>query len=177
MRIFFIVFLFFSSLFMQAQSAAEVYIARFDTLAIEVLNKYGIPASIILGIALVESAAGTSKLCRVNHNHFGVKGRVKSKKTKSGYTYTYRSFDTDEDSYLFIGELISRRKYYQTLIGNMNYMKWLKAIKASGYARSPSWIPHIDQMIKRYNLVRFDKMAPFPFLPAPHPTGIVIKLE
>ena len=83
MRFFFIVIFFIATFSLRAQSAAEVYIARYDSLALEVLNKYGIPASIILGIALVESAAGTSKLCRVNHNHFGVKGRVKSKKTKS----------------------------------------------------------------------------------------------
>ncbi len=177
MRIFFIVSFLFSTVFLQAQSTAEVYIAKFDTLAIEVLNKYGIPASIILGIALVESAAGTSKLCQINHNHFGVKGRVKSKKTKSGYTTSYRSFDTDEDSYLYIGKLISGRKYYPALKGNMDYMKWLKAIKASGYAKSSSWIPHIDQMIKRYNLVRFDTMTPFPFLLAPNTRGIVIKQE
>jgi len=177
MRIFFIVSFLFSTVFLQAQNTAEVYIAKFDTLAIEVLNKYGIPASIILGIALVESAAGTSKLCRINHNHFGVKGRVKSKKTKSGYTTSYRSFDTDEDSYLYIGKLISGRKYYPALKGNMDYMKWLKTIKASGYARSSSWIPHIDQMIKRYNLVRFDTMTPFPFLLAPNTRGIVIKQE
>lgn len=177
MRVFIILFLFFSSFLLRAQSAAEVYIDRYDSLAIEVLNNYGIPASLILGIAMVESAAGTSKLCRVNHNHFGVKGRVKSKKTKSGYTTSYRSFDTDEESYIFIGELISHRKYYPALMGNMDYMKWLKAIKASGYARSPSWITHIDQMIKRYNLVRLDKMAPVPYLPAHSATGIVIKPE
>jgi len=177
MRFFFILFLLLYSICLHAQSAAEVYIARYDSLAIEVLNNYGIPASIILGIALVESAAGTSKLCRINHNHFGVKGRVKSGKTKSGYSTTYRSFDTDEDSYLFIGELISRRKYYPALMGSMNYMSWLKAIKASGYARSPSWIGHIDQFIKRYHLVRFDNMAPFPFLPAHTAAYIDIKLE
>jgi Bax protein len=177
MRFFFIVFLFFSSVFLQAQSAAEVYIARYDSLAIEVLYNYGIPASLVLGIALVESAAGTSKLCRINHNHFGVKGRVKSRKTKSGYSTTYRSFDTDEDSYLFIGELISHRKYYPALMGNMDYMSWLKAIKASGYARSPSWIGHINQIIKRYNLARFDNLDPFPFLPAHTAALIDIKLE
>ena len=82
MRFLLLNLLFFSVLFsLRAQSAAEVYINKYDTLAIEVLNNYQIPASLILGIALQESAAGTSKLCRINHNHFGVKGRVKSSKT------------------------------------------------------------------------------------------------
>jgi len=165
MRILFILFLFLSSFFLQAQSAAEVYIAKYDSLAIEVMSNYGIPASLILGVALHESAAGTSKLCRVKHNHFGVKGRVKSSKTKSGYTTTYRNFATDEDSYLFMGELISHRKYYTGLKGNMDYMKWLKAIKAAGYARSPSWISEVDRTIKQNDLTRFDRQQPAPIIP------------
>ncbi len=81
-----IVFLLFvlSAFYLKAQTAAEAYIADFDSLAVEVLNTYKIPASLVLGIAMHETGAGTSKLCRVNHNHFGMKGRVKSSKTKSG---------------------------------------------------------------------------------------------
>jgi flagellum-specific peptidoglycan hydrolase FlgJ len=39
----------------------------------------------------------------------------------------------------------------------MDYMKWLKAMKAAGYARSTSWVSEVDRMIKRYNLTRFDR--------------------
>ena len=165
MRILLILFLCLSSFFLKAQSASAVYIDKYNSLALEVMNNYGIPASLILGIALQESASGTSKLCRVKHNHFGVKGRIKSTKTKSGYTTSYRSFDTDEDSYLFMGELISHRKYYKGLKDNMDYMKWLKAIKAAGYARSPSWISEVDKMIKRNDLTRFDLQEPTSIIP------------
>ncbi len=148
--------MFFNVLALYAQNAAELYIEKFKPLAIEVSVKYHIPVSLILGIALHESASGTSKICVSKNNHFGVKGRVKSSKTKSGYTTAFRKFETDEASYQHIGELISKRKYYPALKGNLDYLKWLKAIKASGYARSPSWISVIDKTIKRYNLTRFD---------------------
>lgn len=157
---------------LQAQNAAVVYINNYDSLALEVLNNYQIPASLVLGIALQESAAGTSKLCRVNHNHFGVKGRVKSSKTKSGYTTTYRKFDTDEAAYLHFGEMLSKKKYYLTLKGDMDYMKWLKAMKAAKYATSSQWIAHVDKMIKRYGLTRFD--GPFPDPLVPHPAVTII---
>ena len=161
MRLFIVFFLFISGFIgLKAQSAAERYIQKFDTLALEVLYTYDIPASLVLGIALQESGAGTSKLCRVNHNHFGVKGRVKSSKTKSGYTTAYRKFESDEAAYLHFGEMISRKKYYSTLKGNMDYLKWLKAMKAAKYATSSKWISHVDQMVKRYNLTRFDKIIP-----------------
>jgi len=160
MRFLILVFLFFSVLCLQAQSAPEVYIEKFDTLATEVLTSYGIPASLILGIALQESAAGTSKLCRVKHNHFGMKGRVQSSRTRSGYTIAYRKFDSDEASYLHFAETISYKKYYADLKNNMDYMKWLKAMKAAKYATSSKWISHVDKMIKRYDLTRFDLADP-----------------
>lgn len=177
MRFFYLLFLLFSTFYLHAQSAADVYINKFDSLAIEIMNTYQIPASLVLGIALQESAAGTSKLCRINHNHFGVKGRVKSSRTKSGYVTSYRKFDSDEAAYLHIGELISHRKYYTGLKGNMDYMKWLKAIHAAKYATSPTWISHVDKMIKRYELTRFDIFSPFPFLPDPVTPEIIINHE
>jgi flagellum-specific peptidoglycan hydrolase FlgJ len=174
MRFLLITLLFFTAILtLQAQSAGEVYVNKFNYLAIEIMNNYQIPASLIMGIALQESAAGTSKLCRINHNHFGVKGPVKSSKTKSGYITTYRKFDSDEAAYMYIGELISGRKYYTVLKGDMDYMKWLKAIHDARYATSPTWISHVDKMIKRYNLTRFD--TPFPDLLIPYPAHTIIK--
>jgi Bax protein len=167
MRFFIILFLFFDAFYLQAQNAAEVYISKFDSLAVEVMKNYGIPASLVLGIALQESGAGTSKLCRVKHNHFGVKGRVKSSKTKSGYTTAYRKFESDEDAYLNFGEMISRKKYYTVLKGNMNYMKWLKAMKKAGYATASTWASHVDKMIKRYDLTRFDLKVAVPLTANP----------
>jgi len=167
MRVFILIFLLLSTLGVEAQSVAEAYITKFDSLAVEVLNVYGIPASLVLGLAMQESAAGTSKLCKSKHNHFGLKGRVKSSKTKSGYAFHYRTFESDEAAYLHFGEMLSKKKYYPALKGNMDYMKWLKAMKAAKYATSPHWISHVDKMIKRYNLTRFDTSVPFPFLPAP----------
>lgn len=164
MRLLILVFL-FSSFFLQAQTAAETYINKYDSLALEVMNTYGIPASVVLGIALQESAAGTSKLCRTKHNHFGVKSRVRSSKTKSGYTTTYRKFDSDEAAYLHFGEMISAKKYYPKLKGDMDYWKWLKALKAARYASSSQWVSHVDKMIKKYDLTCYDFQATS--LPAP----------
>lgn len=168
MRFLLLNFFIFSMLFsLHAQSAAEAYVNKYDSLAIGIMNTYQIPASLILGIALQESAAGTSKLCRLSHNHFGVKARVKSSKTKSGYKTSYRKFDSDEAAFANIGELISSRKYYTLLKGNMDYLKWLKAIHAAKYATSPTWVSHVDKMIKRYNLTRFDIPLISPLVPFP----------
>jgi len=162
MRLFYFLCFLFPSFCLQAQSTVEMYISKFDSLAIEVFDLYGIPASIVLGVALHESGAATSKLCRVNHNHFGIKGYVRSSKSKSGYVYTYRNFESDEAAYQYFGEMVSKKKYYPGLKGNIDYLKWLKAMKAAHYAMSPHWISRVDQIIKRYNLAHFDSQVPDP---------------
>jgi flagellum-specific peptidoglycan hydrolase FlgJ len=165
MRFLILVFL-FSSFCLQAQTAAEKYICTYDSLALEVMNTYGIPASLVLGIALQESAAGTSKLCRAKHNHFGVKSRVRSSKTKSGYATMYRKFDSDEESYLHFGEMVSAKKYYLKLKGDMDYTKWLKAMKAARYASSSQWVSHVDKMIRKFDLTCYDQPATSLIAPA-----------
>jgi flagellum-specific peptidoglycan hydrolase FlgJ len=160
------------------QSAAARYIDTYDSMAMVIREEYGIPASVVLGIALVESGAGTSKLCRVNHNHFGVRIRERSSKTKSGYANVYKKYSSDIEAYQHFGELVSKKKYYATLEGNMDHLKWLKAMKAAKYATAPDWVPHINKTIHRYNLTRFDQQNPLdPPLPeaAPDTLGPVTK--
>jgi flagellum-specific peptidoglycan hydrolase FlgJ len=167
----------FSTYCIQAQHDVNAYIDKFDSLAVETRNMYGIPASVILGIALQESAAGTSKLCRVNHNHFGMKGRVASPKTKSGYRIGYRTFDTDEAAYLYFGEMISRKKYYTELKESMDYSRWLKAMKAAKYATSSHWIPRVENIIKRYDLTRYDALESDFGIPEPAISDSIPKIQ
>ncbi len=168
MRFLLVFFLSVFAVSLQAQNPAEAYVNKYDSLALEVLNTYSIPASLVLGIALQESGGGTSKLCVTKHNHFGVKGRVKSGKTKSGYVTTYRSFESDEAAYLHFGKMVSGKKYYPGLRNNMDYMKWLKAMKSAKYASSSTWVSRVDNIIRKYDLTRFDTPPSeiIPFAPA-----------
>ena len=167
-RILFLFVLMWISAQVHSQSAAEVYITNFDSLAVEVMHQYGIPASLVLGLALQESAAGQSKLCLQKHNHFGMKSVVRSAKKRSGHRTVYRTFDSDEDSYLRFGEMMASRKYYPDLKGNMDYMKWLKAMKAAHYAASSKWIVYVSRIIKRFDLTRFDELE----IPAVEPAAV-----
>ena len=57
----------------------QEYIDHFAKLAVEEMNEYSIPASIILAQACLESSDGNSTLSRNSNNHFGIK-------CKSGWT-------------------------------------------------------------------------------------------
>jgi flagellum-specific peptidoglycan hydrolase FlgJ len=61
-------------LFGQQKNAAYVsYIEKFAPVAVLHQQKYGIPASITLAQALLESQAGQSGLTARSNNHFGIK--------------------------------------------------------------------------------------------------------
>ena len=57
----------------KARDDYERYVLTYYPLAVEQMNKYGIPASITLAQGLLESGAGKSELARKSNNHFGIK--------------------------------------------------------------------------------------------------------
>ena len=68
----FLLFLFASTSFAQNISREE-YIRRYQLLAIEEMNRSGIPASITMAQGCLESGNGNSELAVLSNNHFGIK--------------------------------------------------------------------------------------------------------
>lgn len=140
-----------------AQRDVDAYIRKYDSLAVSIMLEHQFPASLLLGIAIHESGAGTSRLSREQCNHFGIKGKVPSSRTKSGYIFRHIDFETDEASFFHFKELITNKKFYKDLKGNPDPLKWLKALKRSGYATSAKWVTRVSNIIRKYNLAEFDK--------------------
>lgn len=138
-------------------SNAGMYIEEYLYISLHLMISYGIPASVILGIAFVESGGCNSRNCKLLNNHFGIKGpkRYKIPHTKS--ITSYRSYDNSEDSFKHFAEIISKRKFYPDLKDKMNYRLWVKAIGLSGYARShSSWKAKVNSTIVKYQLQHLD---------------------
>ena len=55
-------------------SSRQEYIEAYSELAKVQMRRYGIPASVTLAQAIIESANGKSTLSNVANNHFGIKG-------------------------------------------------------------------------------------------------------
>lgn len=140
-----------------AQPQALAYIKKYDSLAIQIMKEHGIPASVVLGIGLHESGAGTSKMCRNDHNHFGVKGRHRNAKGRLVYGYSH--FESDEAAYAHFARMVTSKKYYNHLKGNMDPEAWLSAMAKSGYAASPSWKQKTLAIIRKYKLREYDNEA------------------
>src|SRR5690606_42084925 len=75
MRIFITSFLLLYSLCAYSYTREEVidYIELYKLIAVEEMQKCGIPASIKMAQAILESNAGTSELALEANNHFGIK--------------------------------------------------------------------------------------------------------
>jgi flagellum-specific peptidoglycan hydrolase FlgJ len=146
------------SLGSNAQTTRE-YIAENLPLAQELMRENNIPASVILGIAIHESASGTSKIARYMNNHFGVKGANNNSQIKS----SYKDYESVEDSYLHFITFMHKRAAFQKLFDKYDkkdYMHWAKGIQKGGYAHSKTWASQVIGLIKKYELFKYDDLPP-----------------
>lgn len=133
----------------------EDYIEEHLSVAQNLMHEKKLPASIILGVAIHESAAGKSKVARYLNNHFGIKGKNNNKEIKSAY----RDYDQVEDSYEHFTEyLISKPSYNKlfTTLSTYNFKAWAKGIHRGGYAASRTWAQQVIAIINKYKLYEYD---------------------
>ncbi len=144
------------SLSVSAQTSAREYIETYKDLAIRHMNEQGVPASVILAVAMHESANGNSKLAKYLNNHFGIKGKNLSTEIKS----SYRGYSSVTDSYLDFMGAMRRNKKFEALLGkysSYDYYNWVRGLEKGGYAASKLWATRVLATIKKYKLYEFDK--------------------
>src|SRR5476649_1894951 len=83
------------------KNTSQSYIDQFKDNAIAIMHETGIPASIILGIAMHESANGNSKIAQNLNNQFGVKGGggAEIKNNKKTVHTEYKKYDSILESF------------------------------------------------------------------------------
>lgn len=137
---------------MPAAAQPERFISKYGPLADSLEREYGIPASLILGVSIIESSSGTSRNCRLLHNFFGVKGRNNLLKTK-GIRSGYKQYATDTASFVDFCKIVSRKKVYASLKGNTDSKKWVAALSKTGYSEVPAtWQSLINNTIRKHQL-------------------------
>ncbi|MBL7804595.1 MAG: glucosaminidase domain-containing protein [Saprospiraceae bacterium] len=142
------------------------YVDRFAPVAMAEMRKYGIPASITLAQALLESNAGESKLVKMANNHFGIK--CTARHCKKGHCVNYAD-DTHKDFFVkFPNAWGSYRAHSQHLHGKSryaflfelsrsDYRGWAKGLQQAGYASDKKYAQKLIALIERLDLHRYDK--------------------
>jgi len=148
------------------------YVNKWHNKATSEMYKYGIPASIKLAQALIESDAGESRLCSTSSNHFGIKcGCTWNKKCSTGKCVNYhddhardrfRVYGSDDDSYrdhsLFLTDPKKSYRYgFLFKIPVSDYKSWARGLRTSGYATGKYYDAKIIKTIKILNLTKYDK--------------------
>lgn len=132
------------------------YIAAHLTHAQELMRLHQLPASIILAVAIHESAAGKSKIARYLNNHFGVKGSNSSVKINSAY----RDYPNVDSSYNHFVSFLHSRSYFNILFDKYDqydYKNWARGIQRGGYASSRTWASQVIALINKYKLYQYDE--------------------
>ena len=138
------------------------YITRHAAAARAEQQQYGIPASITLAQALLESNAGDSKLAVNSNNHFGIKCRAKClgctcRNYGDDTRYDmFRVFDTVADSFREHSLLLNTPRYARLKHYGTDYRKWAHGLKACGYATDKRYGHKLITIIENLNLNRFD---------------------
>lgn len=153
---------------MKAQTT-EDYINAYAEHAQVLMREYKVPASIILAVAIHESAAGTSKIARYLNNHFGIKGANSNTEIRS----SYKDYPTVTESYDHFLDFLKSRASFSGLFekyDQYDYKSWARGIQRGGYARSRTWASQIVGIIKKNNLYQYDdRPDDYTEPPAPEP--------
>jgi flagellum-specific peptidoglycan hydrolase FlgJ len=136
--------------------AQSKYIRQYKPIADSLSAIYGVPTSVMLGVAIIESGAGKSRNCKLLNNHFGVKGKNNLLKTK-GIKSSYKQYPDGRASYVSFCKLMTRKKFYSKLKGNKDHKAWLDAISKAGYSTVPEeWKRNITAAIRKHKLTEYD---------------------
>jgi LysM repeat protein len=173
--IFFPAFLFWIALHSQNATFYQ-YIEQYRNIAISEMDRAGIPASIKLAQALLESNAGRSTLARQANNHFGIKcggswnGRKHYRKDddydKRGRLRKscFRSYKDAEESFIAHSEFLrdpnkEHRYGFLFRLKPTDYKRWAYGLERAGYATNPNYPKHLISIIETYELDKLDKLS------------------
>lgn len=127
------------------------------------MNRSGVPASIKIAQACLESADGRSELARKSNNHFGIK--CKSDWT-GGKVYhdddakneCFRKYSSVEDSYRDHSNFLMDNPRYASLfkLATTDYKSWAQGLKKAGYATANHYDKTLIGIIEEYKLYRLD---------------------
>lgn len=152
------------SAYAQSRQTKEEYINKYKHIAIEHMERYGIPASITLAQGILESDSGNSNLARRSNNHFGIKCKKDWKGDRVYHTddapdECFRKYDSVEESYEDHADFLDQSPRYDSLFAYSatDYHSWARGLKAAGYATAPDYAQRLTKIIEDNKLYLFDE--------------------
>lgn len=150
------------------------FIALLAPGAREARRTTGIPASVMMAQAILESGWGRSALAAKQHNYFGIKcwggpglygnGCVDySTQEYTGGTYvasleSFRSYPNAAASLQDYTRFLRQNSRYRTALSvTKNPDQFIREVHKAGYATDPRYADTVIRLMRQYNLYRFDR--------------------
>ncbi|NSW45407.1 MAG: glucosaminidase domain-containing protein [Bacteroidales bacterium] len=140
------------------------YIEKYKQAAIDEMRKTGIPASITLAQACLESDDGNSWLAKEANNHFGIKCGMnwngeKVYKDDDNPNDCFRKYNSVKESFDDHSSYLTTTKRYAGLfqLDTRDYKGWAKGLKDAGYATNPQYADLLIKIIEDFQLFQYDE--------------------
>jgi len=153
-----------SSVLMGQLDPRAEYIKTYSSIAVEEMNRSGIPASITLAQGILESGSGKSELASKANNHFGIKCHSDWKGARVLYSddkrnECFRSYDDVKHSFEDHTDFLTRSSRYMALfdLEPSDYKGWAEGLQTAGYATSADYSKRLIKIIEDEKLFLLDQ--------------------
>ena len=160
----------------------QAFIGAIAPGAVAAQRKYGVPTSVTIAQAIVESGWGESQLATQDHNLFGIKGTgpagsdpqqtweyVNGQQVTS--TSQFRVYHNTAQSIDDHGRLLATSPYYRKPMADRRNPDAFAAALTGVYATDLDYGAKLISLMKRYDLYRYDALSPAPGPPIQHAAG------
>jgi flagellum-specific peptidoglycan hydrolase FlgJ len=149
----------------------NAFIDRIAADAIKSQQQTGVPASVTMAQAILESGWGKSGLSTQANNFFGIKGTgpagsvtMRTREVINGQSVyvnaAFRKYDSPAQSFADHGKFFTDNKRYSTAMKHTDDPhRFAQEIAKAGYATDPNYAKALSGLINQYGLGRFDKIA------------------
>lgn len=139
------------------------YITQYKAIAMKEMKRTGVPASITLAQAILESNSGESNLAKNHNNHFGIKCKsdwtgAKTYQDDDAKQECFRAYDAAEASFKDHSNFLKNRPNYVDLflLDPVDDTAWAYGLKKAGYATASDYPKKLLKIIDDYELAQYN---------------------
>ena len=152
-----------------APRTGNAFLDRYGAGAIRSMQATGVPASVTLAQAILESGWGRSGLTRKAFNFFGIKGTgpagsltVRTREVVNGRSIyinaAFKAYHNAAESFVDHGKMLRRLSRYAPCFRyRRDPAQFCRELQKAGYATDPHYASALINIIKQYGLARFDR--------------------
>lgn len=141
-------------------AVSESFLRRFGKVTPGEQQKFGIPASVLLAAAYVNSFAGERDMAKGSNNYYAMpcsgdwQGRTASYEGRC-----YRQYERAWDSFRDFSQLVKGQNWFAEVQKNAgsDWKAWVKALDGKGLSDVENFGAEMEKVIRAYRLYELDK--------------------